>query len=241
MTKIEAIEHVMQDNGGTASLNIIYENITRYYPEARSSVKWQEGIRGVLYRELKNNRHFKKIGLGIYALLEYKEETKLKIKDRIRMHSIMEGVCLELGNFNNYKTYTADPSETYRDNLHLADIATMSSVPIFSYDEIVHEVKKIDVIWFNSKGLTFPKKVFEIVDSVGTLNGAFNRSIQLQNFLTDFYIVAPEKHRDKYLQTINLEIYRNQKERFRFINYDDMMELYESALRKNKLETKLFG
>ncbi len=59
--------------------------------------------------------------------------------------------------------------------------------------------------------------------------------------MTDFYIVAPEKHHDKYLQTIDLEIYQAQKERFKFINYDDMIELYESALRKNRLETKLFG
>lgn len=240
MTKVEAIERVMLDNGGTASWKIIYDSITKYYPSAKSSAKWQEGIRGVLYRELSNGRRFKKIGLGIFAIADYQEEAK-PTNDIIRMHSFIEGICLELGNFNKYLTYTADPSATYRDNLHLSDFASVQTLPEFSYSEIIHEAKNIDVIWLNKKGLAFPKKVFEVVDSLGTLSGAFNRSLQLQNFMTDFYIVAPQKHHEKYLQTINLEIYQAQKERFNFINYDDIMELYESALRKNKLETKLFG
>lgn len=241
MTKVDAIERVMLDNGGTASWSIIYNNITRYYPNAKSSAKWQEGIRGVLYRELSNSRRFKKIGLGIFAVSGYIEERKPTKNDKVRMHSLIEGICLELGNFNNYLTYTADPSANYRDNLKLRDFASIQNLPFFSYSEIVHEAKNIDVIWLNPKGLTFPKKVFEVVDSISTLNGAFNRSMQLKSFVTDFYIVAPEKHHDKYLQTINLEIYQEQKNRFNFINYDDIMELYESTLRKNRVETKIFG
>jgi len=241
MTKVDAIEKVMIDNGGTASLQVIYDNIEKYYPSAKVSKDWTAGIRGVLYRELNNGNRFKKIGLSIYAVKDYKEEAKPVSKDQVRMHSFIEGICLELGVFNKYLTYTADPSAPYRDNLHLNDVASIQSLPIFSYDEIVHEVRNIDVIWLNKEGLMFPQKVFEVVDSIGTLNGAFNRSLQLKNFMTEFYIVAPEKHHEKYLQTINMEIYKPQKERFKFINYDDIMELYDSALRKNTLETKLFG
>lgn len=241
MTKVDAIEKVMLDNGGSASLQVIYDNIEKYYPSAKIPKEWAAGIRGVLYRELTNGTRFKKIGLSIYAVVDYQEEARPTSEDKVRMHSFIEGICLELGNFNDYLTYTADPSAIYRDNLHLSDFASLQILPSFSYREIVHEAKNIDVIWLNKKGHSFPKKVFEVVDSIGTLNGAFNRSIQLRNFMTDFYIVAPEKHHDKYLQTIDLEIYQAQKERFKFINYDDMIELYESALRKNRLETKLFG
>lgn len=38
-----------------------------------------------------------------------------------------------------------------------------------------------------------------------------------------------------------MEIYLPQKERFRFMNYDDIMELYETTAKKNKIEAKLFG
>ena len=157
------------------------------------------------------------------------------------MHSYIEGICLELGNFNDYLTYTADPSATYRDNLKLSDFAAIHEIPDFSYKGIINEAKRIDVIWFNKKGYAFPKRVFEVVDSIGTLNGAFNRSLQLKNFITDFVIVAPEKHHEKFNQTIDMEIYLPQKERFSFVNYDDIMELYETTARKNKIETKLFG
>ena len=165
---------------------------------------------------------------------------KPKLKDSIRMHSYIEGICIELGNINKYHTYTADPSALYRDNLHLYDFVSMRELPIFSYDGIIHEAKNIDVIWLNKKGFAFPKKVFEVVDSVGTLTGAFNRSLQLQNFMTEFYIVAPQKHYDKYLQTIEMEIYQPQKNRFKFINYDDIQELYETAAKKDKLESMIF-
>lgn len=240
MTKVEAIQKVMEDNHGTASLEIIYENIAKYYPTAKDSNEWEAGIRGVLYREIRNDKRFKKIGLSIYALKEYIEEQKPQKEDTIRMHSYIEGICLELGNFKNFQTYTADPSAKYRDNLSLRNISTMIDVPSFSYNEIVQEVKRMDVIWFNQKGLHFPQKVFEVVDSIGTLNGAFNRCLQLSNFRTEFFIIAPEQHRNKFNQTLSLETYSHNNERFKFVNYEEITELYENAARVNKLESKIF-
>ncbi len=193
MTKIEAILEVIKDNGGTASLSMIYDNIVNYYPTAKDSSKWEAGIRGVLYRELYKKRYIKKIGLGIYAFSDYKEDPMPKENDKVRMHSFIEGICLELGDFNGFKTYTADPSAEYRDKLHLKDFASLNDLPPFSYDRIVKDARRIDVVWLNKAGFAFPQKIFEVVDSISTLNGAINRSLQLQNFNTEFIIVAPEK------------------------------------------------
>lgn len=240
MTKVEAIEQVMKDNGGTASLGVIYKNICKYYPAAKQSKDWEAGLRGVLYREIKNGRHFKKIGISIYAMKDYQEENRPQVKDKERMHSYIEGICLELGNFNGYYTYTADPTVKYRDNLCLRDFATVKSLPVFSYKEIVDEAKRIDVIWLSKKGYMFPDVVFEVVDSIGTLNGALNRSMQLKHFMTEFIIVAPEKHHEKFMKTMDMEIYQPQKERFKFFNYDDIMELYEHTARKHEIEKSMF-
>lgn len=241
MTKVEAIAKVMQDNGGTASLSVIYDNICKYYPTAKVSKDWEAGLRGVLYREIKNGKTFKKIGLSIYSLADYQEE-KIKFeKDAVRMHSYIEGLCVELGNFNKYLTYCADPTALYRDHLSVGDFTTIKKMPDFSYPEIINEAKRIDVVWLNSKGLIFPQYVFEIVDSIGTLNGAFNRSLQLRNFRTRFFIVAPEKHKDKYEHTINLETYIKDKDRFRFVNYDTIRELYEDTEKTTRLNKELFG
>ena len=241
MTKIQAIAKVMADNGGVANLDMIYDNIEKYCPSAKDSTTWREGIRGVLYRELRNNRMFKKIGLSIYALMDYKVEAKPVENDKVKMHSYIEGICVELGNFNGFDTFSADPSAVYRDKLQIRNFTTLPTIPQFSYHEILRETQRIDVLWFNKTGLAFPQKVFEVVDSVGTLNGAFNRSLQLRNFRTEFFIVAPEKHRDKYNQTIGLETYQSNKDRFTFVTYDEIVDLYESTSRTKKLESHIFG
>jgi len=240
MTKVEAIQKVLENNNGTASLEVIYEEIGNYYPNVKKSNEWQAGIRGVLYREIKNSQKIKKIGLSIYALKDYNEEPKPNQTDQFRMHSYIEGLCLELGNFKNFATYTADPSALYPDNLKLNSLATMRSIPDFSYPEIVQNAKKMDVIWFNSKGLIFPQKVFEIVDSISTLSHAFNRCLQLKNFRASFFIVAPEKYESKFNKTINLEAYQDDRDRFKFINYEQIIDLYENAMRVNKIESIIF-
>ncbi|MCK5320525.1 HNH endonuclease [Candidatus Parcubacteria bacterium] len=73
MTKVEAIKKLLEDNGGIATWSIIYNEIEKYYPKAKISSTWQSGIRGVLYREIKNNRNFKKIEEGTFSVLDYDE------------------------------------------------------------------------------------------------------------------------------------------------------------------------
>jgi len=240
MTKVEAICKVLEENGGTATLTEIYQKIGKYYPSIDKSQEWQAGVRGVLYREIRQKKLFKKIGLSIYALEDYKIEKK-PVANPVKMHSYIEGICVELGNFKKYGTYTADCSVIYRDNITLGNLVTLRELPQFSYSEITHVVKNIDVIWFNSKGLLFPQKVFEIVDSPNTMTNAFNRCLQLQNFRTEFYIVAPEIHRKKFTQLISYEIYNSNRFDFRFINYDSIIELYERTALTNKLEDQVFG
>ncbi len=237
MTKVEAIERVLLDNGGAGSLSYIYDNIERYYPGAKNPREWEAGIRGVLYREL--SKRFKRVGLSLYAVINYKEE-KMPTNNKVRMHSFMEGLCLELGNLKNCLTYTADPSAVYRDNVKLRDIATMSDIPSFTYPKILQEVKHIDVLWFNQKGFQFPLYAIEVVDSLSTLSNAFNRCLQLQNFHTKFIIVAPEKHRGKYEQTLQLEIYSQMKEYFTFLNYEKLQQIYQSTIQLHKLEANIF-
>ena len=241
MTKVQAIAKVMADNGGVANLEMIYGNIEKYYPAIHASAKWKEGIRGVLYREIRNKKAFKKIGLSIYALTDYAEEAQPDKKDTVKMHSFIEGICVELGNYNGFDTFSADPSAVYRDKMLIKDFTSLPTIPQFSYNEILREAQRIDVVWFNRVGLAFPQKVFEVVDSVGTLNGAFNRSLQLSNFRTHFFIVAPEKHRDKFNQTINLEVYRASKNRFTFLTYDYVLELYDNTARTKRLKAQIFG
>ena len=232
MTKVQAIEKVLQDFNGSASWKIIYDNIEKYYPNIKEGNKWQEGIRGVLYREIKNKRLFKKTGIGIFSLIDFDENQEVKeIKqDKIRMHSYIEGICIELGNFDKFKTYTADPSAKFSNKIQLSSITTLNAFPQFTYEDIVKIIKRIDVLWFNPKGLLFPKRAFEIVDSVGTLGEAFNRMYQLSQFNLDFYIIGQEKNRNKFEQKRNIEPYIKEKDRFIYKSYDEIISFYNKRV-----------
>lgn len=81
MTKVEAIIRVMQDNGGLANWAIIYNEVEKYYSNIKQSSEWKAGIRGVLYREIKNRRNFKKINEGLFGLIQYDENLLLLDED----------------------------------------------------------------------------------------------------------------------------------------------------------------
>ena len=170
LTKFEAMKKVLEKNGGVATWKQIYEDIERYYPPAKIRKDWKEGLRGVLYRDMKKKGGVKKIGLGIYALEKYQEEVKPSQQQKVRFHSFMEGCLIEMGNFKQFLTYTPDKTAIFKDNVFLNQIETIEEFPNFTYQEIISIVKRIDVIWFNPKGFKFPHKAFEVVDSIGTLS-----------------------------------------------------------------------
>ena len=78
MTKVEAIVKIMQDNDGIASLGLIYANIERYYPNVKKPKEWQAAMRGVLYRDLYQNKTFKKLDNGLFSLIDFNAENYIK-------------------------------------------------------------------------------------------------------------------------------------------------------------------
>lgn len=68
MTKVQAVVEVLKKNKGSASWNEIYDQIEAFYPNAKASLTWKEGIRGVVYREVDYGRTFILKGKGIISL-----------------------------------------------------------------------------------------------------------------------------------------------------------------------------
>lgn len=69
MTKVDAVKALLKDNGSSASWAEIYAKIEAYYPGATTaSLFWQEGLRGVIYREMRYGRTFEFAGKGIIKL-----------------------------------------------------------------------------------------------------------------------------------------------------------------------------
>lgn len=100
MTKVEAIKKVLEDNGGIATWEIIYNEIEKYYPEAKKSKEWSAGIRGVLYREIKNEKSFKKIDEGTYSLVDYDiNKLVLSPKDLITTKDVLTAIRIGQNEF----------------------------------------------------------------------------------------------------------------------------------------------
>ena len=239
-TKVEAIRKVLEEFNGVATWEQIYNNIQKYYPTAKASLAWKEGIRGVLYREIKEGRNFKRTGLGIYALKDYKEEEKPKPKERKRMHSYIQGICIEIGNFSGFLTYTPDKSAIFKDNVSLSQISALLEIPIFTYAEIINVARRIDVLWFNKVGFNFPQHAFEVVDALETLSEALNRLLQLIYFNTNFIIIGPTEHKGKFDAKINMEPYARFRDRFEYKDYNTVSELYDYSVKVDKIAKGFF-
>ncbi len=110
MTKIEAIKKVMNDNWWIANWKILYNELEKYYPDIKKSSEWKAGVRGVLYREIKNWKNFKKLEEWIFALLDYNEnnlllnddcneiitEKKSFVKTRIKQNELRKNALKKL-------------------------------------------------------------------------------------------------------------------------------------------------
>lgn len=237
-TKVEALKELMGRNGGIASWNFIYDNIEKFYPAAKSSEQWKAGLRGVLYREIRNNKHFKRIGLGVYALLEYEEEKIENIeKDKVRMHSYIEGLLVELGNYEKFDTYCADPTALFQPNVPIAQLTTVQEFPEFTYRDIGKIAKRIDVIWFSKKeNYKFPKRAIEVVDSIGTLENSLSRIYQLNEFQSEFWIVSPENYTDRINKALKRDPYSNLPKRFKVKNYKEVVKYHANMLERETVK-----
>lgn len=69
MTKVQAIKEVMRANGGQATLAEIYKNIKKYKDDVDRAEDWKAGVRGVLYREVRADKTFKKVTEATYGLI----------------------------------------------------------------------------------------------------------------------------------------------------------------------------
>ena len=68
-TKVEAIRKVMEANGGQATLAQIYKKAKKYKKDVDHADDWKAGLRSVLYREVRNNKNFKKVHDAEYGLI----------------------------------------------------------------------------------------------------------------------------------------------------------------------------
>ncbi len=231
LTYSEAIEQVMLNNGYFAPLKLVYKNIWKY--KDKSKIKGKTPNFTIQERVQRDSR-FTRIGLGVYALTNFldnlpKQDGRIPKKEK--KHAFIQGMLLEIGNYREQveNTYTNDKKWIFQ-NKTLGSLATLKSVPIFTYENIIKEsVAFIDVIWFNNRG--FPQKVFEVEHSTD-FRDAFVKFVELQDFNTEFCIISSSDRRIKFEREKNKMAFRAIENRLKFLTYEEVENDYQNILNK---------
>ena len=168
---------------------------------------------------------------------EYVEEIGEKELTRpIISHTIAQKLLVELGNLLGYDTYI--PPEDYNKKVNgktLGELATLKEIPLFTYPKTLDTVKHIDVMWFEEE---FPKYCFEVEDSTDVIKGLL-RLYRIRQLQIVSVIVGPESKRSKFLREIEKDPFHKLKDRYRFISYEELEELFQTAKRFFELKKRL--
>lgn len=156
---------------------------------------------------------------------------------KIDSHEAAEYFLLELGMMMGYDTYTADQSKFYGEK-RLGEISTLDKPYEFASEMTLNIVKNIDVMWFDRE--ESPTHCFE-VEHTTAIGTGLSRLIQISRGPVKLFIVAPEDKRRKYEQFLNRTQYRRRRDDFNFISYEELTELYETALPYHNLKNRILG
>ena len=250
-----AIALVIKNNGGIATTKQILEQISKYRlltgktPEA--SIKAEVG----------RSRRFAKIGAGVWALAEdekkfedidtglfqkdlkkiSKQETQSNKKEvdlsAERLHPKVQGMLLEIGNVNGFQTYSPDKNWTFN-NKPLKKLATLDSVPRFTYDRVINSVRNIDVLWFTNDEEPFPSFAWEVETTTNFRSGLI-KFTELQFFKTKFYFLASEDRINKFREEIRRPIFKGIRDSCEFYSIEKVQKSYQATLENDEL--KLFN
>ena len=89
----------------------------------------------------------------------------------------------------------------------------------------------MDVVWFNVRKM--PTMLFEVEHSTDIKN-SLSKFVELQDFYTDFRIVAAEIRKKEFEAKLSLEVFRPIHNRAKFLSYDDVSSWHA---RMNELAT----
>ena len=233
MKQYEQIIEVMKNNGGYATLGFLNQKVDVYQWKSKTPF-------ASIRRIVQDERYFFKIRPGLWALKEFEKIVLMKFKiektknvddNEIFNHSYYQGLLLEIGKLDGYSTFvpSQDKNKLFLDKT-LGSIANSSTIFDFSYENITKRAKTIDVIWFNDRKM--PYSFFEIEHNTDIQNSLI-KFCDLQDFYSKFYIVSRQGRLKEYISKINYSVFKDIKERVKFIDYEFVSNLHSKKFELN--------
>jgi len=170
------------------------------------------------------------------ALRLFSSETT-QAKEREYSHYFFQGLVAEIGNLKGFQTSVPaqDKNKPYAKQ-KLGDVTTLSKVYEFTYAEVLRKAQTIDVAWFNTR--KYPNSFFEIEHSTDIYNSLL-KFVELQDFRTNFYIVADSQRKAEFDSKITLSAFTPIKSFVKFWNYDSVLDLHTKVTASNLAEQAL--
>lgn len=240
LTWNQAIEQAIIQLGYIATLKDIY----KLAPTFKTFIG--KTPHKTINERVQRNDNFVKLKPGLYGLKNYlykipdefnPKVPKTEEEENKITHSYVQGMLLEVGNINGYKTFTPDKNCMFVKK-RLDEVMTLNEIPLFTFDKIIQSTRFIDVIWFNERN--FPHTLFEIEHSTNFRNSLV-KFVELQDFNTKMILIAPKEQSkiNKFQKEIDKAAFSSIKNRVQFYDYDFVEKLYENQIYANQFSTFL--
>ncbi|MBE7556617.1 MAG: hypothetical protein HS126_36675 [Anaerolineales bacterium] len=229
MKQHEAVIEVMKANGGFATFSHLYAEVLKV-----PGVKWGTKTPFASIRRIvQDERFFFKIRPGLWALNEFKD--KLPFSESISPkapeqkqaefnHTYYQGLLVEIGNLKKLATFVPNQDKNKQFlNKPLAQVATVQEFYRFTYEDIVKQARTVDVTWFNERKL--PNAFIEVEHSTD-IHRSLLKFVELQDFYTDFVIVASEARKVEFTSKLALSAFQPIQKRVKFWDYENVSKLH---------------
>jgi hypothetical protein len=245
LTWKDVVRDALLELGGRGHLSEIYK-IVKGHPKTSTNPTWKDTIRRVI-RQYKIFKPVLPERSGIYEVvgeIAIKPKSQSFTKEPVIDHGIAQGMLVTLGKIYGYETYAPPHDQTIRvfQDKPLRDYVTVSDCTDIFKGPNLAKIREIDALWFDEDdyGL-FPVYAFEVEETTRVKSG-LDRLLKIpQRFPAKLFILGPSQEElglfNKYT---NQTPFRNFKGRFLFRLYQELEDLYNSALVHDDLQ-KQFG
>lgn len=232
MKQHEVVELALAQSGGFATLGHLYQVVTKMPQWQSGSLTPYASIR----RIVQETPGIFRIHPGLWGLEAQKAAIGLQLalpdyappaKVETRSHSYYQGLLVEIGNLQRYKTAVPaqDKNKLYLTQT-LAEVATLPKPYDFTFPEIMSHARTIDVSWFNVR--RFPTSFFEVEHSTDIYN-SLRKFVEFQDFQLNFWIVADQDRRGEFDKKRQAVAYAAVADRVKFLSYEQLSVWHSKA------------
>lgn len=144
-------------------------------------------------------------------------------------HSYYQGLLVEIGNLRDSTTYIPAQDRHHRFlDKELGEISSLTELPPFTYENLLRRARTVDVIWFNRRKM--PSHFYE-VEHTTDIRNSLTKFYELQDFFSDFFIVAGKHREAEFADKIEASIFSPITGRVRFLSYEKVAAMH-STLRQ---------